>query len=210
MTTPNPDDLGPRDYDAELDAILNAGMAGVLAKLQARLEPQAALADLQNRLRGQVPPPNQDDQQASPAEDETDTSQSTVSNNQALQAVCDRIDAFDFYLRTVLRSPDDPFAGAAFIANARPALMQLRSGLANRSITKSHAQRVLNEIQQNLDQADRVLRQQGSDLDAALRDRARGQTASNGTASTQMHSLHVHVMRLFEGSGHHAVLQPSR
>lgn len=209
MTTPNPDDLGPRDYDAELDVILETGMAGILAKLQARLEPQAALADIQNRLRDQAPLPNQDDRLASPAEAEADTSQSTVSN-QALQAVCDRIDAFDFYLQTVLRSPDDPFAGAAFIANARPALMQLRSGLANRSITKSHAQRILNEIQQNLDQADRVLRQQGSDLGAALRDRARGQTASNGTASAQMHSLQAHVMRLFEGSGHHAALQPSR
>ncbi|MFD0684591.1 hypothetical protein [Actinomadura fibrosa] len=207
MTTPNPDNLGPRDYDAELDAILESGMAGILAKLQARLEPQAALADLQNRVRGQVPPPNQSDQQASSAADEADTSRAT---SQALQAVCDRIDAFDFYLRTVLRSPDDFFAGAAFIANARPALLQLRSGLANRSLTKSQAQRILDEIQQNLDQADRVMRQQGSDLDAALRDRARGQTASNGTASAQMHSLHTHVMRLFEGSGHHAALQPSR
>jgi hypothetical protein len=210
VTTPNPDDLGPRDYDAELDAILDTRMAGILAKLQARLEPQAALADLQNRLRGQAPPPDQGDQQTPPAEDEADTSRATVSKNQALQAVCDRIDAFDFYLRTVMRSSDDPFAGAAFIANARPALMQLRSGLANRGITKSHARGILTEIQQNLDQADRVLRQQGSDLDTALRDRARGQTASNGTASAQMHRLHAQVMLLFEGSGHHAALQPSR
>lgn len=208
MTSPYPDDLGPRDYDAELDAILDANMAGILTRLQARLDPETALADIHARLRRQPPAPERNDLGA---ENANTASPEAVTGSEALQAVCDRIDAFDFYLRTVLESAEeDPFAGAAFLANARPAMGRLRSGLANRNITRGNAERVLDDVRQNLDQSDRILQAQGSTLDDTLNIRARGQTASYGPISSQMRRLREQVLRLFEGSDQDAVLEPTR
>lgn len=74
--------------------------------------------------------------------------------NQRLQEVCDQIDTLDACLDALIRAARSaPLAGGAFVEAARPVLMQLRLGLAGRTLPREQAERILDLVRHNLEQA---------------------------------------------------------
>src|ERR1017187_7409255 len=132
-------------YDAELDALLDRTMGGILAKLESAFDPQAGLADIYARLAAGTSPTR------TPVEDSGLSPAHEAAGNLSLQAVCDQIDTLDFCLSSAGGSTqEEPFAGAAFLEAARPILRDLRSGLANRVLPRHQAVRLLDDIQHSL------------------------------------------------------------
>lgn len=96
--------------------------------------------------------------------------------------MCDRIDTLDACLAAVIRSSQNaPFAGAAFAEAARPILTQLRMGLANRALPRDEAAQLIDRIQRNLNETNRILRTpNASSLDEVIRARLGGHAQFGG------------------------------
>jgi hypothetical protein len=207
MTGYHPEDAGRPDYDpAELDELLGTAMEGMLAKLEAGFDPDAGLADIYARLTAaayprHVPAPVIPRREPEPA-----------TSSQRLQEVCDQIDTLDACLSALIRSArNDPFAGGAFVEAARPVLLQLRLGLANRVLAREDAARLLGHVRNNFDETDRILRIQGSSsLDEVTRARLGSQAEFGGSVTEQMQVLAEMIMRLYEDAGYAASLEPAR
>lgn len=192
----------PRSYDdAELDALLDRTMGGIVAKLDAAFDPQSGLAGIYSRVAAGAYPPR------TPIEDAGLSPARESDGSRSLQAVCDQIDTLDFCLSSVGGSTQaEPFAGAAFLEAAHPILMDLRSGLANRVLPRQQAVRLLDDVQYSFDHADQILRSQHTSLEEVLHTRLRGQIASAGTFTAQMERLQRNVIRLYDQAGDTASL----
>lgn len=197
----------PSSYDsAALDAYLESAVSGIIAKLEEGFDPEAGLADIYARC-GVTRPATRPDAAGDP--DRTSGRQRAESAR--LQEVCDQIDAIRTLLDNVNRSARTaPFGGAAFLEAARPVLIQLRVGLANRTTPKSEAERLIGEVQSYLDRADAVLRSQhSSTLDDTVRERC-GEAAEPAITMTgQMQALHEMIARLYADAGHDLSLAPA-
>lgn len=132
--------------------------------------------------------------------------------NQRLQEVCDQIDTLDACLDALIRAARSaPLAGGAFVEAARPVLMQLRLGLAGRTLPREQAERILDLVRHNLEQADRILRdQQASSLDQAIRGKLGSQAEFGGPVAGQLRLLGEMIARLYDDAGYAASLVPSR
>lgn len=104
-----------------------------------------------------------------------------------------------------------PLAGGAFVEAARPVLLQLRLGLAGRTLPREQADRILDLVRHHLEQADRILRdQQASSLDQAIRGKLGSHAEFGGPVSGQLHLLGEMIARLYDDAGYAASLVPSR
>ena len=207
MTGYDPEYADQPDYDdAELDELLATGMDMMLAKLETRFPPEEGLADIYARLAAIDPPP--------PASTRVIRHREPAPSidNQRLQEVCDQIDTLDACLAAVIRTAQNaPFAGGAFVEAARPVLMQLRLGLANRVLAREEAERILGFVRHNLDETDRILRtQQTSLLDQVIHARLRSHAEFGGPVTEQTRLLAEMITRLYEDVGYVASLEPAR
>lgn len=208
MTGHDPEDAGRPDYDdAELDELLATAVDGMLAKLEAGFDRQAGLADVYARLEGTGQP-----QPAPPAPVTRNREPGPLADNQRLQEVCDQIDTLDACLSALIRAARNaPLAGGAFIEAARPVLMQLRLGLAGRTLPREQAERILDLVWHHLEQADRILRdQQASSLDQAIRGKLGSHAEFGGPVARQVQRLAEMIARLYDDADYTASLVPSR
>jgi hypothetical protein len=127
-----------------------------------------------------------------------------------LQEVCDLIDVIRTILDTINRSARTaPFGGAAYLELARPVLIQLRVGLANRTTPKSEAERLAGDVQSYLESADAVLRSQhASTLDDTVRARGGEAVGPAFTMMGQMQALREMIVRLYADAGQDLSLVP--
>ena len=207
MTGYQPEDADRPDYDpADLDELLATAMGGMLAKLEAGFDPDAGLADIHARLAA-ADSPRRDPAPVIPRREPV-----PATSSHRLQEVCDQIDTLDACLSALIRSAhDDPFAGGAFVEAARPVLMQLRLGLAGRTLARDDAARILGHVRDSLDETDQILQaQDGSSLDEVIRARLGSQAEFGGSLIEQMLVLAEMIMRLYEDAGYAASLEPAR
>ena len=181
-------------YDDELDRILDATMSGILAKLEAALDHDAGLADVYARSTRGAPRA-----QLAPGRDSTGSSR--------LEEACGQIDELAIWLADLVESgQDDPFAGSSFLELARDNLIELRAGLAARTMARPEAQRLSSGIRDLLGQADRILRSQPATLDQLARNR----TGRTGSLTDQARAMHEMVARLYEPNEHDLSLTPAQ
>jgi hypothetical protein len=206
VTGYHPEDASRPDYDdAELDALLATAMDGMLGKLEAGFDPGAGLADVYARAGA-------DPLAAARAPAPARRRPGPAATSRRLQEACDQIDTLDAFLAAITRSTrNDPFAGAAFVEAARPVLLQLRMGLANRTLAREDATRLIGHVRHNLDEAERILQAQGaSSLAEIARTRLGSDTEFGGSAAEQAQALAQVIMRLYEDAGYTVSLEPSR
>jgi hypothetical protein len=195
MTSQHPDDFRGYD-DAELDALLDVAMTGILTTLENGFNQQAGLADIYRRLGVSGGQPDS----------------RPIGTSARLQEVCDQIDALNAYLTAASEAAQaNPFAGAAYLDTARPDLLHLRAGLASRDISRTEAERLLDTVHTNLAQAERITRaQHGIPLDEVLHTRLGGAVDLNGPLLTHLQDLHQMVIRLYDDAGYTTSLTPAR
>ena len=86
---------------------------------------------------------------------------------------------------------------------SRPTLLQLRMGLANRSLSKNDAERLVDSVQSSLDQADHILRTQcASTLEQVVHTLTGEPAEFGGTLAEQIHTLREMVARLYADTGY--------
>jgi hypothetical protein len=194
-------------YDAAaLDELLDRAMGGILTKLEAGFDPQAGLANIYARSGAGA----HASQPGTPTDLAAEPAQTAADMSARLQEICDHIDMLDAWLVAVTRSAQAaPFGGAAFLEMARPSLRQLRMGLANRTLARNEAERLVDEVQHHLDQADRILRSQhASTLDDTMRERSSPATSGSSFPS-QMQVLREMITRLYADAGRDLSLVPA-
>jgi hypothetical protein len=188
----------PRDPgdDAELDRVLGIAMSGILAKLEAGFHPGAGLADIYTRsARG--------GHSMAPAVPEGDSSGSS-----RLAEACDQIDLLTAWLADIsLSAEQDTLGGSGFLELARVSLVELRAGLASRTMAKPEARRLTSDIENQLSHADQILRSQH----ATTLDHLASETRSrDGALTDQARITREMVIRLYEPDGHDRCLTPAR
>jgi hypothetical protein len=204
MTDQHPEE--PR-YDSEaLDELIDSAMGGILARLEAKYDHDAGLADVYARAAAL----RQSAGQGNPAETGTALQQPAKNASARLQEICGHIDMIDSWLAAIVRAAQaTPFGGAAFLDLARPTLMQLRLGLANRTLGKADAERLTSAFQHHLGEADRIVRSQhGAALDEIVREYATPPARSGGALSADIRTLEEMIKRLFADVGHDLTLVP--
>jgi hypothetical protein len=193
------------NYDAaQLDALLDSAMSGMLAKLEAGFDANGELADIYARAgayRGDL-----SDDTAMAAE------KVPSAGSSRLAEVCHQIDVLSGRLAEITRSGQEaPFGGSSYLELARDSLMQLRTGLASRSASKNEAERLTGQVQRHLEQADQILRSQhAASLDELAAERTHRAAGSQDTLADEIRVVREMVIRLFAGAGQGSSLVPAR
>jgi hypothetical protein len=190
MTSHQPDQ--PPAEGAALDNVIDAAMTGILAKLEAAFDPDAGLADIHARRASPAP--------VAPRPDGTGSSR--------LEQACDQIDLVTARLADVITPwQRAPFGGFSFLELARDNLVQLRAGLANRTMLRPEAQRLTADAASHLAQTDQILRTQHG---TTLNQLARQAKGSRGDLTGQVQLLSQIIARLYEPDSDDLSLQPAR
>jgi hypothetical protein len=182
--------------DAELDAMLDSAMSGIVTRLETSLDPETGLADVHARWRALYP------RRHPPTLAEAHSAGSArQAASRALQQICDQIDVLDACLAAIGGSAGSrPFPGMTFLDMARPVLLQLRSGLANKVLARAEAEDLTGAVQQYLDRAHQVLQaQRATTLEEAVRQHA-GDT-EHGTLGGQVRGLQDKIAKLYASAG---------
>jgi hypothetical protein len=184
-------------YDDELARVLDSAMDSLLAKLDTALDPEAGLADVYARSARSRP-----NRSPSPR-----ARHDSVSSDR-LRDGCDQIDELTAWLAGLVASgQQNSFAGSSFLELAHDDLVQLRSGLAARTMARPEARQLTTGVLDQLDRADRILRSQ----DATTLDHlARSLTRRAGSLTGQARAVHEMVIRLYEPSPSAAPVTPAR
>ena len=183
-------------YDSELDRVLDTAMNGILAKLGAALDHDTGLADVYARSARGRPDPGQ----AARGRDSADS--------RRLEEACDQIDELTAWLEDLIASgQQDPFAGSSFLELARDNLIELRSGLAARTMARPEARQLTADTLGQLDRADQILRAQHT---TALDDLAASRTRRAGSLTGQARAVRDLVDRLYQPDPIDLSLTPAR
>jgi hypothetical protein len=186
---------------------VDSAMSGILGKLDAGFDPAAGLADIYARSgAGQDARPPAD-VPAAPV-----LPPGTTAGSSRLAEVCDQIDRIGAQLSDVIRSAGEaPFGGCSFLELARDALVQLRTGLSARSLSRPEAERLASQVQGEVSRADQVLRSRHA---CTLEDIIRARTSQpgwpGGTLAGEMTAMREMILRLYAAEGHHSPLVPAR
>jgi hypothetical protein len=168
-------------------------MDGILAKLEAAFDPEAGLADIHARRAAAAalvaPGPG-------------------GAGSSRLEQACDHIDQLTGWLGDLIESGrQSPFGGYSFLELARDNLVQLRAGLANRTMLRPEAQQLTADAASQLAQTDQILRtRHGTTLDQ-LASQAHDR---HGALTGQVQLLGQMITRLYEPDGDNLSLQPAR
>jgi hypothetical protein len=192
MNRHQPDDQ--RHGDIALDHVINAAMSGILAKLEEAFDPEAGLADI--RARRAV---------AAPA---AVAHRPSGAGSSRLEQACDQIDLLTAWLANLISSgQQEPFAGSSFLELARDNLVQLRAGLAARTMARPEAQRLTTDVHDQVARADQILRSQhATTLDRIASD----EPGHTGSLADHVEALRQLVTRLYEPDADDVSLQPAR
>jgi hypothetical protein len=183
---------GFSDEFDELDNHFARTLADITARLDAKTDFDAVLADIYARAAGieTTPPPGQ-------------VALRTAEDDVAgpVKAVTDRI----AMLIAVLDSPvardlgSPTIVATVYMPAARRSLRQLRDGLLARQLSQKAALRLLGNVGHNLGEADAMLRQEeGNSLDEALRGRVAEPRELGGDLTAHTDALRGQIVRLFE------------
>jgi hypothetical protein len=186
-----------RHHDTRLSHVIDTAMDGILLKLDAEFDAGAGLADI--RARAEAARRVHSSSPAPPA---------SATDSSSVAAACHQIELLtDWLTDLVTAGQQSPFAGAAYIELARDRLIELRAELTGRSIDRPEAQRYLSEIQDQLGQADSILRSQ---LGTTLDHLAASSPGHDDTLTGQLHATAQTVIRLYAPDGHDQSLVPAR
>ena len=123
--------------------------------------------------------------------------------------MCDQIDRISAQLSDVIQSAREaPFGGCSFLELARDALVQLRTGLSARSLSRPEAERLASQVQGEVSRADEVLRSRHA---CTLEEIIRARTSQpGGTLAGELAVMREMILRLYAAEGHHSPLVPAR
>jgi len=129
----------------------------------------------------------------------------TGSDNSLLQQICDHIGMIDNLLASVADGDTGPIVTATYLTTSRQFLLQLRTGLLARRLTRRDAFNLISNVHRNLREIDLVMRyHRGLPLDEALHRRIGELTEINTDVTEQTKRLKASVNRLFD-TEHEAV-----
>lgn len=186
------------DGDTDLDQWIKRGLDAELAQMDAVFDLEAGLADVY--ARAGLPKPEATGPRSRVATDPgTDVTSGTVGQG-AVQAVVDHIEMLDALLGAVTTSNQDtsPRLGVSYLTMARQFLLQLRVGLTGRRLTQARAIQLVDTIEHDLRETDKILRaQQGLSLQDAVHARIGELRDVGGDLISQVQRLREKVLRLF-------------
>ncbi len=186
------------DGDTDLDQWIKSGLDAELAQMDAAFDFEAGLADVYARAGLTRPEPSE------PCSHTTTDPIITVTRDTvgegAVQAVVDHIEMLDALLGAVTKSDKDttPLMGVSYLTTARRFLLQLRVGLTGRRLTQTRAIQLVDIIEHDLKEIDKILRaQQGLSLRDAVHARIGELRDVGGDLIYQVQRLREKVLRLF-------------
>lgn len=186
------------DGDTDLDQWIKGGLDAELAQMDAAFDFEAGLADVYARA-GLTSPGAAEPRSHAATEPSIDVTRDTVGQG-AVQAVVDHIEMLDALLGAVTKSDQhtSPFAGVVYLKAARQFLLQLRVGLTGRRLTQARATQLVDTIDHDLTEADKILRvQQGLSLQDAVHARIGELRDVGSDLIDQVQHLREKVLRLF-------------
>lgn len=194
----------PDESDAELDAQMLKSRASFIEHYNSTFDFEAGLDEIYARA-GLVRPAGLRRTVPGPVVSEAD------SDNGLLRQIVDHIDMIDNLLASVADGDTGPIVTATYLTASRQFLLQLRTGLRARRLTRWDALTLISNVQHNLRQIDAVLsRHHGLSLDAALHERIRELAEINTDIIGQAERLEASVDRLFDNEHEATELIPAR
>jgi hypothetical protein len=188
----------PDDGDTDLDQWIKRGLDAEIARMDAAFDFEAGLADVYARA-GLTRPEAADPRSHAATELSNDVPQDTMGQG-AVQAVVDHIEMLDALLGAVTKADQDtsPLTGVLYLKMARQLLLQLRVGLNGRRLTQTRATQLVDTIEHDLIETDKILRaQQGLSLQDAVHARIGELRDVGGDLIFQVQRLRDKVLRLF-------------
>lgn len=186
------------DGDTDLDQWIKSGLDAELVQMDAAFDFEAGLADVYARA-GLTIPGAAEPRSHEATDPSIDVPQDTMGEG-AVQAVVDRIEMLDALLGAVTKSDQDtsPLMGMIYLTTARQYLLQLRVGLTGRRLTQARASQLVDTIEHDLTETDKILRlQQGLSLQDAVHARIGELRDVGGDLIDQVQRLREKVLRLF-------------
>ncbi|MGH3974924.1 MAG: hypothetical protein ACRDS9_16590 [Pseudonocardiaceae bacterium] len=186
------------DGDADLDQWIKSGLDVELTQMDAAFDFEAGLADAYARA-GLTRPEAAEPHSHTATDPSIDITQDTVGQG-AVQAVVDHIEMLDALLGAVTKSDQEtsPITGVIYLTTARQFLLQLRIGLTGRRLTQARASQLVDTIEHDLRETDKILRgQQGLSLQDAVHARIGELRDVGGDLIDQVQRLREKVLRLF-------------
>jgi hypothetical protein len=177
-----------RMTDEQVDMLVARDRAAIAAVLDRELSTRAGLARIYAAHGLPAPPGQEEAGLARPAADD----------GGELQAVCDQIAMLETTLAHASR-PEAPSGQAGmYLSAASRFLYELRSGLAERTMTAADASRLLTSVRHDFDEAERTLRgEQRLPVGPGVLARLGELRDLVGDLSGQLPALDQDVMRLF-------------
>jgi hypothetical protein len=198
------------DADTNLDQWIQGALDAERAQMDVAFDFEAGLAEVYARA-GLARPRAAE----SPIQKATDASSDVTGGTggqSAVWAVVDHIEMLDALLGAVTTSEEDisPQLGVMYLTMARQFLGQLRIGLIRRRLTRARAIQLVETIEHDLSETDKILRaQQGLSLHDAVRTRIGELRDVGGDLNEQVQRLREKVLSLFADVDDPAPRSPS-
>jgi hypothetical protein len=186
------------DADSNLDQWIRGALDAELGQMDADFDVEAGLADVYARA-GLARPGAAESPILEAPESPSDVAGGSGGQG-AVRAVVEHIAMLDALLGTVTSSEEEvsPPLGVMYLKTARQFLWQLRRGLTGRRLTRARAIQLVETIEHDLDETDKILRaQQGLSLQEAVRLRIGELRDVSGDLNQQVRRLREKVVALF-------------
>ncbi|MCA1702111.1 MAG: hypothetical protein LC808_02115 [Actinobacteria bacterium] len=186
------------DADIHLDQWIQRALDAELVQMDADFDFEAGLANVYARA-GLARPRAAE----SPIQEATDSHSDVAGGSggqSAVRAVVEHIAMLDALLGAVTSSEEEisPQLGVMYLKMARQFLLQLRMGLTGRRLTRARAIQLVDTIEHDLSETDKILRaQQGLSLQEAVRIRIGELRDVGGDLNQQVQRLREKVLSLF-------------
>jgi hypothetical protein len=182
--------------DSNFDQWIQGALDAEVAQMDAVFDFEAGLTEVYARA-GLVRPRAAESPFQGAAESSGDV---TGGTGGAVRAVVEHIEMLDALLGAVTSSEEEisPQLGVLYLKMARQFLLQLRMGLTGRRLTRVRAIQLVDTIEHDLGETDKILRaQQGLSLHDAVRTRIGELRDVGGDVNQQVQRLREKVLSLF-------------
>jgi hypothetical protein len=201
------------DPDTNLDQWIQRALDAERAQMDAAFNFEAGLVEVYARAALARPRAAESlIQKAQKAIDASSDVTGGMGGQGAVRAVVDHIEMLDALLGAVTTSEGDisPQLGVMYLTMARQFLGQLRMGLTRRRLTRARAIQLVETIEHDLCETDKILRaQQGLSLHDAVRTRIGELRDVGGDLNQQVQRLREKVLSLFADVDDPAPRSPS-
>jgi hypothetical protein len=198
------------DAGTDLDQWIRGALDAELGQMDADFDFEAGLADVYARA-GLTRPRAAE----SPIQEATDSHCDVaggIGGQSAVRVVVEHIAMLDALLGAVTSSEEEisPQLGVMYLKMARQFLLQLRMGVTGRRLTRARAIQLVDTIEHDLCETDKILRaQQGLSLHDAVRARIGELRDVGGDLNLQVRRLREKVLSLFADVEDSAPRSPS-